>query len=482
MEQQPKGTKRNSRMRQKLLLSTAALLAGIAMASAQGTTGGGMTGGTGGGMTGAGKNAGSTAGHERQPSTQGRNGQSEQGASQQRAQEQVKPGQSQRSDQSGRREQTTGQAGERSSGHATQAQSKSPAGKEQERTTGQSQRQPENNMSQTQKEQSRRTQGQARQHENNMSQTQKEQSGRMQGQTPQHETAGQAPGREQGQFQSPRQGQPQQAQRQSEGSRMALSSEQRTKIRDTVLSGNNVPRVNNLSFAVREGMVVPGNVRVMEVPDSLIAIYPQWRGDEYFVVRDEIVIVDRDRRIVSVVPTGSSGGATEARGSGAINLSQERIRDLQTALSRQGFDIGEVDGRLGPRTERALMEFQKRQGLQATGHFDQRTVEALGISAGGREGNRSEPSSTGQAGSSAQQPSANPRTGADTQQPSANPRTGAGSQGTPGAREPSTSGQSGRPMQQAPGNPGASSNPGAAPDAGANPQSGAGTQMRDRGR
>jgi len=31
---------------------------------------------------------------------------------------------------------------------------------------------------------------------------------------------------------------------------------------------------------------------VMEVPDNLVAIYPEWRGDEYFVVRDEIVIVD----------------------------------------------------------------------------------------------------------------------------------------------------------------------------------------------
>ena len=142
---------------------------------------------------------------------------------------------------------------------------------------------------------------------------------------------------------------------------------------------------------------------------------------------------------------------------------------MQTTLIQQGFDIGEVDGRLGPHTERALMEFQKRQGLQATGHIDQRTVEALGINAGGQQGYRSEPSSTGQAGSS-------------TQQPSANPRTGAGSQGVPGAREPSTSGQSGRPMQQAPANPGASSNPGTAPNAGANPQGGAGTQLRERGK
>ena len=67
---------------------------------------------------------------------------------------------------------------------------------------------------------------------------------------------------------------------------MALSSEQRTKIRETVLAGNNLPRVDNVSFAVREGTVVSGNVRVMVVPDNLVAIYPEWRGDEYFVVRD----------------------------------------------------------------------------------------------------------------------------------------------------------------------------------------------------
>ena len=79
-----------------------------------------MTGGTGGGNTG--KNAGRTAGHEQQPSAQGRSGQSQQGASQQRAQEKVKPGQSPHNAQSGGREQTTGQAGERNSGHATQAQ------------------------------------------------------------------------------------------------------------------------------------------------------------------------------------------------------------------------------------------------------------------------------------------------------------------------------------------------------------------------
>src|SRR5271166_7018601 len=91
-----------------------------------------------------------------------------------------------------------------------------------------------------------------------------------------------------------------------------------------------------------------------------------------------------------------------------MNLSWEQIRELQIALNEKGFDVGEPDGRLGPRTNRALMEFQQRQGLQATGHIDQQTVEALGINAEGQQGSRSEPTTSGQSGRPMQQPRANP--------------------------------------------------------------------------
>jgi hypothetical protein len=37
------------------------------------------------------------------------------------------------------------------------------------------------------------------------------------------------------------------------------------------------------------------------VPTVLINIHPQWRGFFYFVVGDEIIIVDRNHRIVAVV-------------------------------------------------------------------------------------------------------------------------------------------------------------------------------------
>ena len=96
---------------------------------------------------------------------------------------------------------------------------------------------------------------------------------------------------------------------------MNLSDEQRTKVRETVLSGRDVPRVDRVNFEIEVGRPVPREVRIREVPTTLVEIYPEWRGHEYFVVNDEIVIVDRSRRIVSRVPVGSSSASVEHRGS-----------------------------------------------------------------------------------------------------------------------------------------------------------------------
>ena len=79
-------------------------------------------------------------------------------------------------------------------------------------------------------------------------------------------------------------------------------------------------------------------------------------------------------------------------------------------LVQRGFSV-EVDGRLGPRTQQALMQFQRREGLQVTGRIDSRTVTSLGVSVRSVQGSGAQqPSTTGQGGSgqgsgAAQQPS-----------------------------------------------------------------------------
>jgi uncharacterized protein DUF1236 len=81
----------------------------------------------------------------------------------------------------------------------------------------------------------------------------------------------------------------------------SLTTEQRTKIRTTVLTAN-APRVTNVNFSVNVGTVVPRTVRLVAVPAPLIDIHPAWRGYMYFVHGDRIVIVEPGTlRIVTIL-------------------------------------------------------------------------------------------------------------------------------------------------------------------------------------
>jgi hypothetical protein len=93
------------------------------------------------------------------------------------------------------------------------------------------------------------------------------------------------------------------AQQQKSGSSGSASftTEQRTKIRETVIRGGNAPRVTNVNFSVKVGTVVPTSVKVVTVPEVIVEVHPEWRGFMYFVYNDEIIIVDRNHNIVAVL-------------------------------------------------------------------------------------------------------------------------------------------------------------------------------------
>jgi hypothetical protein len=91
------------------------------------------------------------------------------------------------------------------------------------------------------------------------------------------------------------------ARQESGKSSVSFTTEQRTKIRETVLRGGNAPRVSKVDFSVRVGTVVPSSVHVVTVPDVIVEVHPEWRGFYYFVYNEEIVILDRDHNIVAIV-------------------------------------------------------------------------------------------------------------------------------------------------------------------------------------
>src|SRR5262245_28880108 len=404
-------------MRKKLLLSTAALLAGVAIASAQ-DMGGKPTGQSGAAQGGAQTERGAAgASREQGRSGQMQRGESKQGESKQgqqrsQAQEKQTTGQA----QPGQHEQNAQQS-QAEKGKQGQSPQRSQAQDKREQTTGQAQPEQKAQPSQAQQGKEQGKQGQAQQR----SQPKQQQ-----------ETTGQAPQRQQGQ-QAPQQGQAQQGQtpkgqtsQQGQTSGQAgssatgqagtsatgqaggsvnLTAQQRTKIQQTVLAGSNVPRANNVNFALSVGTAVPTSVRVVEVVPALIEINPAWRGHQYFVVRDEIIIVDHSRKIVAVVPVGSGGaslggGSRVSGGAGEMNLTTEQIRQIQIVLNERGFNIGRPDGRLGRRTVEALTAFQRKQGFQATGRIDAQTASALGVSnvSGGQSGG----ATAGQGGATSQ--------------------------------------------------------------------------------
>lgn len=59
------------------------------------------------------------------------------------------------------------------------------------------------------------------------------------------------------------------------------------------------------------------------------------------------------------------------------NLRGEDVSELQTHLSRLGFDCGRVDGIFGPLTARAVSDFQSNAGLSVDGICSTGTVTAL---------------------------------------------------------------------------------------------------------
>lgn len=81
----------------------------------------------------------------------------------------------------------------------------------------------------------------------------------------------------------------------------SLSIGQRTTIR-TVIRQQNVQPMTNVNFSISVGARVPRTAHFYPVPMELVQIYPHWRGYDYFLVGDQIIVVNpRTYEIVAVL-------------------------------------------------------------------------------------------------------------------------------------------------------------------------------------
>jgi hypothetical protein len=85
------------------------------------------------------------------------------------------------------------------------------------------------------------------------------------------------------------------------GAGAKLSTEQRTKI-TSVIKSQNVRPATNVNFSISVGTRVPRNVGFHPLPAEIVTIYPEWRGYEFFLVNNQIVVVNpRTLEIVEII-------------------------------------------------------------------------------------------------------------------------------------------------------------------------------------
>ena len=61
------------------------------------------------------------------------------------------------------------------------------------------------------------------------------------------------------------------------------------------------------------------------------------------------------------------GEAEPGPASSSAPLPSDMVSEIQADLQQRGYNVGAVDGRLGPRTEAAIREYQQQHGLPVDG-------------------------------------------------------------------------------------------------------------------
>lgn len=93
-----------------------------------------------------------------------------------------------------------------------------------------------------------------------------------------------------------------------------INDQQRTRISASI-SHLNVQPLTNVNFSLSVGTVAPRDIRLQPLPAEVVEIVPQYRGYNFVLVKDEIVIIEPSTyKIVTVLPySGRSTAAAPAR-------------------------------------------------------------------------------------------------------------------------------------------------------------------------
>ena len=59
-----------------------------------------------------------------------------------------------------------------------------------------------------------------------------------------------------------------------------------------MIKGEHIAPVEHVNFSIRVGTRVPRDITFHPLPTEVVTIYPEWRGYEFILVGDQVVVID----------------------------------------------------------------------------------------------------------------------------------------------------------------------------------------------
>jgi regulator of extracellular matrix RemA (YlzA/DUF370 family) len=178
-----------------------------------------------------------------------------------------------------------------------------------------------------------------------------------------------------------------------------LSAAQRKAVWDDL--SKQATNQNAADFDATTGVFVPNTVKIEPIPSDVAANNASLGAYDFALVDHKIVIVDPSNKVIAdvllpqaqqpeaqypsnqqVQPNNTETANNQPSNEQTISpktLSRNDVRQVQQALDKNGFQVGRVDGRWGPKTSNAVKQFQQSKNIQAKGQLDQQTLSDLDL-------------------------------------------------------------------------------------------------------
>lgn len=130
-------------------------------------------------------------------------------------------------------------------------------------------------------------------------------------------------------------------------------------------------------FGCKGKVEKPAEEPKLEATDTMAPLPTEGTISAQQAAQNVIVEPAQDIAAEPIPATAAVPETAEKAASTVTKVAQDRNKDIQKALKAAGFYTGTIDGKIGPKTKAAVMDFQKANGLKADGKVGPKTWAAL---------------------------------------------------------------------------------------------------------